>query len=331
MEFKSEYYNETQIESFIISYGFKEGKIRDKNSIKSNINFQSYKNQKLVVSYNPFDYGILINKITLKDSVVFILQENNGLTISFRSFEKYNQVELFKDGTNLIKFTDFKLTENRFMRIIDNKKFYFENNQQILSTKEIKSRFISKLEKSNKLINNFITLDIETYIKDSILIPFCISIYDGKRTYSFFLSDFKDSKDLILSSLKSILTRKYNGYNVYIHNMAKFDIIFLLKHLVELGDVQPIIHNDRIISINFNFGKDLEYSLQFKDSYLILLASLAKLTKGFGVKTLKSTFPFLFVNKDNLNYYGQVPEFYAFGNKISKSDYKNYISKFNNN
>src|SRR6266567_579180 len=206
--------------------------------IKSNINFQSYKNQKLVVSYNPFDYGILINKITLKDSVVFILQENNGLTISFRSFEKYNQVELFKDGTNLIKFTDFKLTENRFMRIIDNKKFYFENNQQILSTKEIKSRFISKLEKSNKLINNFITLDIETYIKDSILIPFCISIYDGKRTYSFFLSDFKD---------------------------------------------------------------------------------------------LKSTFPFLFVNKDNLNYYGQVPEFYAFGNKISKSDYKNYISKFNNN
>src|SRR6266699_3330610 len=205
MEFKSEYYNETQIESFIISYGFKEGKIRDKNSIKSNINFQSYKNQKLVVSYNPFDYGILINKIT---------------------------------------FTDFKLTENRFMRIIDNKKFYFENNQQILSTKEIKSRFISKLEKSNKLINNFITLDIETYIKDSILIPFCISIYDGKRTYSFFLSDFKDSEDLILSSLKSILTRKYNGYNVYIHNMAKFDIIFLLKHLVELGDVQPIIHND---------------------------------------------------------------------------------------
>lgn len=30
MEFKSEYYNETQIESFIISYGFKEGKISDK-------------------------------------------------------------------------------------------------------------------------------------------------------------------------------------------------------------------------------------------------------------------------------------------------------------
>jgi hypothetical protein len=27
MEFKSEYYNETQIESFIISYGFKKGKI----------------------------------------------------------------------------------------------------------------------------------------------------------------------------------------------------------------------------------------------------------------------------------------------------------------
>nr|WRO45312.1 hypothetical protein [Russula virescens] len=112
--------------------------------------------------------------------------------------------------------------------------------------------------------------------------------------------------------------------------MAKFDIIFLLKHLVKLGDVKPIIHNGRIISINLNYGKDLEYRLQFKDNYLILLASLAKLTKGFGVDTQKSIFPFLFVNENNLNYIGQVPDFKDFGNKISKSDYQDYISKFNN-
>lgn len=211
------------------------------------------------------------------------------------------------------------------------KKFYFENNQQILFTKENISKNISTLEKSKNLINNFITLDIETFVKDNILIPYCISIYDGKTTSSFFINDFKNSQDLILSALKSILIRKYNGYNVYIHNMAKFDIIFLLKHLVKLGDVKPIIHNNRIISINLNFSKDLEYKLQFKDSYLLLLASLAKLTKGFIVKTLKSIFPFLFVNENNLNYEGQVPEFKHFGNKISENDYRNYISKFDNN
>jgi hypothetical protein len=127
------------------------------------------------------------------------------------------------------------------------------------------------------------------------------------------------------------MIRKYNGYNVYIHNMAKFDIIFLLKHLVKIADVQPVIHNGRIISINLNFGKDLEYRLQFKDSYLILLSSLSKLTNGFRVETLKSMFPFLFVNENNLDYIGEVPEIQHFGNKISTSDYNNYTSKFNAN
>src|SRR5947208_552784 len=145
MEFKSEYYNETQIESFIITFGFKDGKISDKINIKTNLTFKNYK-----------------------------------------------------------------------------------NNKEILFMKEIKSKFISKLPKSNKLINKFITLDIETYIKDNILIPFCISIYDGKRTSSYFLSDYKNPEDLIITALNSLLVRKYNGYNIYIHNMAKFEIIFLL-------------------------------------------------------------------------------------------------------
>jgi hypothetical protein len=112
--------------------------------------------------------------------------------------------------------------------------------------------------------------------------------------------------------------------------MAKFDIIFLLKYLVKLGSVQPIIHNGRIISINLSFGKDLIYKLQFKDSYLLLLASLAKLTKGFGVETLKSIFPFLFVNENNLNYIGPVPEFKYFGNKIKLPEYNEYKNNFNN-
>src|SRR6267142_2068646 len=160
MEFKSEYYNETQIDSFIISYGFKEGIISEKNIIKSDLSFQKYKNNNLVISFNPLDFGKV-------------------------------------------------LTENKFVRIIENKKYYFENNKQILFSKENNSKFIRVLPKSNKLANNFITLDIETYIKNNVLIPYCISIYDGKIAYSYFISDFKDSQDLILTALKSILTRKY--------------------------------------------------------------------------------------------------------------------------
>lgn len=331
MEFKSEYYNETQIDQFIISYGFKDGKITDKNTIiNSNLNYQIYKNNKLVISFNPLDYGNLVNKSNLDNGTLYILQSKDNLVIKILNYENINSIEIFKDGDILLKFKDINLTKNSFLREIDNKKYYFENKIQILFTRENKFNFISTLPKSKNLINNFITLDIETYIKDNVLIPYCISIYDGKRSYSYFLSDYKNSEDLILTALKSILIRKYNGYNIYIHNLAKFDVIFLFKHLAKLGSVSPIIHNGRIISINLNYGKNLEYRLQFKDSYLILLASLAKLTKGFMSDIQKSIFPFLFVNENNLNYIGPVPEFKYFDNsKINLSEYNNYKDQFN--
>src|SRR6267142_144255 len=288
MEFKSEYYNETQIDSFIISYGFKEGIISEKNIIKSDLSFQKYKNNNLVISFNPLDFGKVLTINKLVNETLYILQTKDNLITKILSSENQNSIEIFKDADLIIKFIDFKLSENKFVRIIENKKYYFENNKQILFSKENNSKFIRVLPKSNKLANNFITLDIETYIKNNVLIPYCISIYDGKIAYSYFISDFKDSQDLILTALKSILTRKYNGYNVYMHNMAKFDII-------------------------------------------ILLASLDKLTKGFIVETLKSIFPFLFVNEDNLDYIGEVPEFKYFYNNIKLSEYNNYISKFYNN
>jgi len=126
------------------------------------------------------------------------------------------------------------------------------------------------------------------------------------------------------------MLRKYNGYNVYVHNLAKFDIIFLLKYLTKLGSVHPIIHNGRIICINLNYGKDNEYQIQFRDSYLILLASLMKLCRSFKVEIVKSVFPHLFVNENNLDYIGQVPDFKYFNN-INIKEYNEYKAKFNNN
>jgi hypothetical protein len=136
---------------------------------------------------------------------------------------------------------------------------------------------------------------------------------------------------MIIHALKDLMIKKYDNYKVYIHNLAKFDAIFLFKYLIKLGIVNPIIHNDRLISINLNYGKNNEYKLQFKDSYLILLASLAKLGQGFKVSTVKSVFPILFVNENNLDYIGKVPDISYFSNKIKLSDYKEYCSNFNNN
>jgi|SRR5712664_4177918 len=135
---------------------------------------------------------------------------------------------------------------------------------------------------------------------------------------------------MILDCFKDILIRKYNRTNVYIHNLAKFDIIFLLKYLVKLGVVQPVIHNRRIISINLNYGLDNKYQINFRDSYLILLSSLRSLCKCFNVKNPKTMFPHLFVNENNLNYVGLVPDFKYFTD-VSKKDYIEYCKQFNNN
>ena len=333
MKFKSEYYNEIQIESFVFSYGFKTGKIQDKEVIKTNTNVNSmeYNKLNLPVSLNHLDYGKIIKIINVQNGEIYVVQNSLDQIVMISKFKNHNEVEFFKSGISLIKFKDEFISENKFVRIIDNKKFYFENNKQVLFTKEIKTKFISNINKSKNLLNNFITLDIETYIQDNTLIPFLICIYDGKNRLAFGLWDYENVELMILDCLKSILTRKYNGYKIYIHNMAKFDVIFLLKYLIKIAHVQPVIHNGRIISLTINYGKNNEYQLEFKDSYLILLNSLSRLTKNFKVENLKTIFPYFFVNENNLDYIGNVPDFKFFGNKTDLTDYNEYKSTFNNN
>jgi hypothetical protein len=185
MKFKSEYYNETQIDSFIISYGFKSGSITNKENLTENISIQNYKNHNLPISMNPLDYGKIIIQTKTELSINYIIQNDKGLTINFNQFEKYNEIEFFKSGISLIKFTDILINKDSFIRKIINKQYYFENRNQVLFTSEIKSKFISRTVKSKKLTNNFITLDIETFVQDNTLIPYLICFYDGKNTYSF--------------------------------------------------------------------------------------------------------------------------------------------------
>jgi DNA polymerase type B, organellar and viral len=330
MEFKSEYYNETQIESLIFSYGFKKGANPNKNESKPTENTMLINDIRLPISLNPEDYGKLINKIVLNDSDVYFLQSGNNIAITLRKFKEYNLVEFFKNGNCLINFRDEIISENKFVRVINNKKYYFEDGKQFLFTNEIKNKFIAKTNKTKTNKNNFITLDIETFVKDNILTPFCISIFDGKNISNFYLSDYKNVGELIITALESIMIRKYNGYNVYMHNMAKFDIIFLFKYLLKLGLVKPVIHNNKIILIDFKFGPNNKYNLKFKDSLLLLLNSLNKLCKSFKVNNSKTIFPIFFVNENNLNYIGNVPGIKHF-KSISEKDYASYKTKFANN
>jgi hypothetical protein len=134
----------------------------------------------------------------------------------------------------------------------------------------------------------------------------------------------------MLSCLKSLLIRKYDGFKIYAHNLAKFDIIFLLKYLLKLATIKPIIHSGKIISLTVNYGENGGYQIEFKDSILLLLASLDSLSKSFKVEDKKSIFPHLFVNENNLDYIGNVPPFNNFM-KVKEVQYNDYKSNFNEN
>jgi len=113
------------------------------------------------------------------------LQTTDNLLININKFSSYNETSLISGGDTIFKFRDEFIYENKFVRILDNKKFYFENNKEVLFTKETKSKFISKLKPTNNLNNEFITLDIETYVEKSVLIVYNISIFDGSTKKTF--------------------------------------------------------------------------------------------------------------------------------------------------
>nr|YP_010455140.1 hypothetical protein NYK79_mgp08 [Porodaedalea mongolica]UUA03982.1 hypothetical protein [Porodaedalea mongolica]WCF76751.1 hypothetical protein [Porodaedalea mongolica] len=178
-------------------------------------------------------------------------------------------------------------------------------------------------------------LDVETYLDaENKMSIYCISVFDGDKSKSFYLTDYKNIDSLIKDLLSTIFNRKYSGKKIYIHNSSEFDLIFLLKYIVSYGSVkvEPIIKDGKFISIDIRFGPYFMYNVLFRDSILLLPDSLAKLGKAFKLDNVKDLFPHKFVTKDNLNYKGTVPTFDFFDtSKVSKDEYLSYCSRFPNN
>jgi hypothetical protein len=169
-------------------------------------------------------------------------------------------------------------------------------------------------------------MDIETFVKNNVHVAYAISFFNGENCNSYYLTDYKNSENMIINCINELMIKKYDNYKIYIHNLSGFDANFLLKILVNLGEIKPIIHNKKIISITFKMNG---YVVTFKDSQQMLIGSLRKLAKAFGVETQKSIFPYSFVNENNLNYNGYIPDFKYF-DSISKSEYLIYYEIFKN-
>jgi len=107
-------------------------------------------------------------------------------------------------------------------------------------------------------------------------------MFDGVNTFSFFS---KSPEQLF----EKLFSQKYEFYQIYAHNLARFDNIFIFKYLGRFHkkyNFSIISRNGLIIMIKITSKKD-HISLTIKDSFLLLPSSLAKLSKNFNTDIQK--------------------------------------------
>jgi len=246
----------------------------------------------------------------------------------------HNHVLFLNKGALIFEFRDFFKSDTNdftFTRIYRNKEFHYINGRLLWATHVRPSRFFLPKQTAQKLSQKkFFTLDIETLKVNNVLTPICIAIASKYKTWSYFISDYKSQEDMFLYAINSLIKPSNNNAIIYIHNLARFDGVFLLKWLSKLTDftINPIIKDGLIYEIQLIWtspsGKKI--TLYFRDSYLLLPRSLRDLALAFGV-SLKGWFPFDFLNNlgvDGLLYEGLVPDISYYGN-ITELEYQNIL------
>jgi hypothetical protein len=127
-----------------------------------------------------------------------------------------------------------------------------------------------------------------------------------------------------------LLRKKYDNITFYCHNLAGYDIVFILKVLFIYNDnnkdkynISCVLRDDKIIKVKISKGKNT-FSIQ--DSYCMLNNSLKHLGINFDVSILKTKFPYKFAIQDNLFYKGNITRLNYYED-ISKEEYNDIYSE----
>jgi hypothetical protein len=120
-------------------------KTRNFSTSAKQINRQFYCT--LPISMNPLDFGYLIYEHKFSGYTEYLLQdnkENSSRFFKIKKFDNHNEVEKLIMGHVANKFSDTYISENKFVRKLSyGKKFYFENNKEIIVTNENKKFYKS--------------------------------------------------------------------------------------------------------------------------------------------------------------------------------------------
>lgn len=259
----------------------------------------------LPVSMNPSDYGLIKGTTSFESFTRYFVTDNN----------KVFQIDVYLDGlinkvTILgainLEWVDTRLTNDledlyTFKRVIKKSTIYFIDGEMAVSKQVLNAKPIKKMKVDRKLIYDFYTMDIETIKIENKITPYLICAYDRN---DYIISYNSDQESLFTTFFEQLLSKIKPGLTtIYAHNLSAFDGIFIMKYLLRYGEVNPLLHNGRLMSIKVSLGNK---TIIFKDSYLLLPLSLRKLCEAFNVEQVKTFFPF---NLTNLHYSGISPRF----------------------
>ena len=279
--------------------------------ISQNINNNSY-----LRHIFDIDTGLKIKEII--DTIVF---EENSQNIIFN--RKIDSVTLTINKQKIIKIT----MENK-LNPINPIKTIFNKDRNL----------------------NFGTFDIESFIdySDNLAKVYALGFITNvdSKPNIYFLTEIinGDSQDLILKCIDNMLINKYNNFIFYTHNLGNYDVVFIYNALIKANEdkgfnyynLKSTFRDDTIIKLEVKIYTNLEnknynnsIKISFVDSLNLLNSSLNKLATDFNVDTKKGKFPHSFVNKYNLNYIGNKPDYqYFIDSGITEMEYKK-IYNFN--
>jgi hypothetical protein len=334
---KGNYYTSLEIDKIqfqyvILNKGAKAENFLPNSNVIKDYKFGSYS---LPLSTDLKLWGVVVDKI--KNTLIIENMKYQDIFIHVKTYSDKQTYKFYIEDEKVFDLVDyFGINSSSFTRKIrDTQTFIVENGNIVFKSQIRDIKKIATIVKCKELTNKFLTLDLETRTIDGILSPYCVGIFDGKNSSSFYLSKFKSADEMMKSAILSLMKPKYKGYNVYIHNGSSFDLIFLLRIITQLGaKVEPLIKDGKFINIKLSWKRYIDennhekfrYHINFRDSFLILPSSLRKLSKAFNVEN-KGHFPFRFVNNPaiDLNYVGPTPDFSLFDG-ISSMEYNSLIS-----
>ena len=362
---KYNHYLNSPLDCIFFEYSIREGAAPKNTIIKQlkvdttnriDINHNHYK---LPGFINPLDYGVLTVSSEESDgSIVYAMQSSNGnlykITSNLENGLYHNKVEIYNKGILGLTYEDIQKTSESFIRKTDTRIYFYTLDQDTnvwvsYFNYDIKpTKYISGIQKHNSQDGKFITMDIETMpiplaaqhkqagAEGVELVPILISYYDGTIVRSFYIEDYGNNCEAMFHAcIDSLLINKYVGHNIYLHNFAKFDSIFLFGHLYKYGKPNIIKNkNGDLISASVQTNRldnpNQKINLNFYDSLLLLNSSLNDLSIAFDTTIKKDIFPFKFLDQNNLDYNGSIPNISYFGD-ISPSEYDRYLERFNGN